>query len=155
MFKFRLQRVLDLREKREEEAATELAAARGEAERALELARALEAEQHSHIRTVAASAGGGVSVGQLQNLSLLVQRMGEQVSEAYRAVDSAEVQVRDRLTQFASAFREKQVLHKLKDRDLTAWRAAEVQADRSAMDDIALSQFVRAAAGSAAGEGAK
>lgn len=153
MFKFRLQRVLELREKREEEAATQLAAAREEAARALELARTLEAEQHAQIRTVAATSSGGVSVGQLQNLSLLVQRMGEQVSDAYRAVDSAELQVRERLTQFAGAFREKQVLHKLKDRDLVAWRAAEVQADRSAMDDIALGQFFRAAAKAPAGEG--
>jgi flagellar protein FliJ len=145
MYKFRLQRVLELREKREEEAATELATAREQADRALQAARRLEDEQRSHIEKVAAATatGGGLSVGQLQNLSLLVQRMSERVDDAYRTVDTAELQVRERMSQFTTAFKDRQVIDKLKSRDLLAWRAATAQADRAAMDGIALTQYLR------------
>jgi flagellar protein FliJ len=155
MHKFRLQRVLELREKRQDDAATDLATAREAAARALEAARTLELQQRTHLEQVAAVTGGGVSVGQLQNLSLLVQRLGDQVDDAYRVVDSTELQVRERLAQFASAFRDRQVLAKLKQKDLDAWRTAEASADRAAMDDVALSQFVRAARTATAGEKGK
>jgi flagellar protein FliJ len=145
MYKFRLQRVLELREKREGEAATELATARKHADLALQAARRLEDEQRSHIEKVAAATatGGGLSVGPLQNLSLLVQRMSERVDDAYRTVDTAELQVRERMTQFTTAFKDRQVIDKLKSRDQLAWHAAEAQADRTAMDGIALTQYLR------------
>jgi flagellar protein FliJ len=151
MFKFRLQRVLEMREKREEEAATQLAAARDAASRALEAAHALEAAQRAQLEQVAAVSGSGVSVGQLQNLTLLVEAMGAQVDDAYREVDTAQLQVRDQFAKFAAAFKDRQVLNKLREKDHLAWRSAEAQADRSQMDDIALSQFVRGGSGPTSG----
>jgi flagellar export protein FliJ len=143
MFKFRLQRVLDLRAKREEEAATELAEAREAAERAQ-----LEAEALRKARVQAAAAGGAPGarpVGQLQNTSYVLSQIDLQVDAAHQAAHAAEGVVRERFAAFATAFQERRVLDKLREKDHDSWRAAAVQLDRATMDAIALTRFAQPA----------
>jgi len=142
MFKFRLQRVLDLRAKREEEAATELAEAREAAEQAR-----LAAEALRNAREQAAAAGvpGARPVGYLQNASYLLAQIDQQVDAARQAAHEAEGVVRERFAAFATAFQERRVLDKLREKDHDAWRAAAVQLDRATMDAIALTRFTQPA----------
>lgn len=142
-FRFRLQRVLDIRAKTEEEAALRLAAARGAEEAAREAAAEMEATRDNGARRAASLAGQKIQIGQIQNLRFVVERLNVEVEQAHREAAEAAKEVGVRLNEFSDAFRDRQVLDKLKDRALENWKVEEVQADRQSMDNIALARFVR------------
>lgn len=152
MFKFRLQRVLELRQKREQAVAVQLA----EAQQAEEAARAecatLEAQREAGVQSSHAAPGTRPTVGQLQNLRLLVERLSERVEQAYAAHAEAEKVVQTRQSELTTAFQERRVLDRLRERDLSQWQANQAHADRQLMDDIALSRFVRASSNVSAPE---
>jgi flagellar FliJ protein len=143
MFRFRLQRVLDLRERKERDAATALAAAQAAADAAraaqarLERARAELAAQV----TRAAPDAGAASVGALRNLSFLLERLDDQVAGAAEAAATAAGAVGEREDALRAAFRDRRAIDRLREKHEEAWRAGEVAQDRARMDEIALSRF--------------
>jgi flagellar export protein FliJ len=159
MFRFRLQRVLDMRERTERDAATALVAAEEQAE----LARA-EQEQLRAARDVLAhhalanpaapneltgdapSPTGDVSVGALRTLQFLLGRLDERVETAASAAAAAEGVVSQRQDALRSAFRDRRALDRLREKQLDDWKAAASAADRNLMDDIALSRFTQGGA---------
>jgi flagellar FliJ protein len=159
MFRFRLQRVLDLRERKERDAATALVAAEEQAEVArAEQESLLAARQvlaHHALANPAApneltgdaeSPTGDVSVGALRTLQFLLGRLDERVEAAASAALSAEHAVTQKQDELRSAFRDRRALDRLRERDLESWKAAESAADRNLMDDIALARFTQGAA---------
>lgn len=146
MFKFRLQRVLDMRVQSEQDAATRLAAARSEADAALLERLRLEAARDQGIEHASVSTGMQPKVGQLQNLRFLVERLNDEIEVAQQEVEAAAEGVRERLEEYSSAFRERHMIDKLREKALETHRSEEVQADRKAMDSVALSRFIRARA---------
>ena len=143
MFRFRLQRVLDLRERRERDAATALAQAQEAADAARRDAAALAA---ARAELAAADVGVGVPVGALHNLGFLLDRMDERVAVAGAVVRAAEGTVGEREGALRAAFRDRRTLDRLRERHQDAWRAGAAAADRQAMDEIALARFAQAAA---------
>ena len=146
MFKFRLQRVLDMRVQSEQDAATRLAAARNEADAALLERLRLEEARDQGIEHASASTGMQPKVGQLQNLRFLVERLNDEIEVAQQEVEAAAEGVRERLEEYSSAFREHHMIDKLREKALETHRSEEVQADRKAMDSVALTRFIRARA---------
>lgn len=146
MFKFRLQRVLEMRVQSEQDAATRLAAARSEAEAALVERLRLEEARDQGIEHASASAGMQSRIGQLQNIRFLVERLNDEIEVAQQEVEAAAEGVRERLEEYSSAFRERRMIDKLREKALETHRSEEVQADRKAMDSVALSRFIRARA---------
>jgi len=147
VFRFRLQRVLDLRERKERDAATALvaaeelaAAARAEQER-LEAARAALARQAAPTE---AAETGELSVGALRTLQFLLGRLDERVEEAASAATSAEDVVAQRQDDLRAAYRDRRTLDRLRERAQESWRAGESAADRQRMDEIALTRFTQA-----------
>lgn len=146
MFKFRLQRVLELREKREQAVASRLAAARSQEERLREEAARLEGARDEGVQRAATLQGATPTVGQLQNLRYVVERLNVEIEQAHRVADAAGQKVEHCLTEFAAAVRDRKVLDRLKDRDRESWIAGEAHADRQVMDGVALTGFVRSKA---------
>ena len=146
MFKFRLQRVLELRAKREQEVATQLSEARSQIEAAQRACDEVEQVQRQGRERLAAAHGAQPTVGQLQNLSYVVTQLEQHVEEARSAVQSAEANAEKVMGEFTAAMQERRVLDRLRDKHLEAWKADAVQADRNAMDAIALTRFARAGA---------
>jgi flagellar protein FliJ len=141
-FRFRLQRVLELRERVEQTAAARLAAARDEADaagRALESLHALRAAGVGEI----AAAHGARTAGQMQNLTFLIDRLDGRLEAARGASAAADAAVREREGEFTAAFQERRVLDRLRERREEEWRAETGGEDRRRMDEIALSRFVR------------
>lgn len=143
MFRFRLQRLLDLREQREREAALALSRAERESEAARAALADLEAvRQAGRERLVAAHAAAG-TVGHLRNITFLLEQLDRQVVDASRSVSEAEAMT-DRMRQaLGEAHVERRVLDRLRDRHESDWRDAAAHADRELMDGIALSRFVQ------------
>jgi flagellar export protein FliJ len=152
MFKFRLQRVLDLRERKERDAATALVTAEEHADGARQERARLElARQELAARGTPRPATQARSVGELRNIGFLLERLDERVAVAATEAAAAEAAVAERRGELQLAFRDRRTLDRLKERHLEGYRAAEAAADRTLMDEIALTRFTQGGAHGAAG----
>lgn len=143
MFKFRLQRVLEMRQQTEQDAATRLAEARNGEEAALVERLRLEAARDEGIEHAASSAALQPKIGQLQNLRFLVDRLNDEIAAAQVEVDAAAAQVQEKLDDYSTAFRDRHMIDKLREKALATHRTEEAQADRKVMDSVALARFIR------------
>lgn len=143
MFKFPLQRLLDLKAKHEQEMARQLAFKRLEAEQERGVRDALaDAHAEAHTR-LAAAAGDGATVGHFVSLSQTLSPLQERVEEADQRTVAAE-QAADSQHQLLSvASQERQVLDRLREKRLDLHRADENARDLAAMDAIALTRFTK------------
>ena len=143
MFKFRLQRVLELREKREQAQATQLV----KAEESASVARAQRDElqaMHSASRAQITSAHiADPTVGHLHHLGYVMGALDQQLGHASQNLTAAEDAVSKARVFLETAARERRVLDRLKDRHTDAFRAEESHRDRITMDEVALARFTR------------
>jgi len=140
MFRFRLQQVLDLREKQERHLATQLAAALGAEREAKDALNGLRAEREAGSETV--KEGESHSVGELANLAFMMQQLDDRIAGANDTVSAANNSVSQVQEALTAAFKDRRVLDRLRERHEETYRATAEQTDRRAMDDIALSRFV-------------
>jgi len=140
MFRFRLQQVLDLREKQERHLATQLAAALGAEREAKDALNGLRAERASGSEAV--KEGESHSVGELANLAFMMQQLDDRIAGANDTVSAANNSVSQVQEALTAAFKDRRVLDRLRERHEETYRATAEQTDRRAMDDIALSRFV-------------
>ena len=153
-FKFRLQRILELREQSEQAKARILASARDSADaahRAKDEIANLRDHSKQHINTTANS---GPRIGHLHQLGFVLASLDERVLLAADAAKLADDDVRIAQGMLDDAARDRRVLDRLKSRHADTWRAESAHKDRLAMDEIALAQFSRKAALSAAEDAA-
>ena len=143
MFKFSLQRVLELKARREQAAAIELARTRAAADEAQRECEALESARAEGVRQM--TAGARPTVGDLQNAGYLLQRLDERIQVAQSVAMKAEDRATLSMGHFTVASQERRVLDRLRERHLGNWQAEQVEIDRKLMDDIALSRFTRGA----------
>lgn len=141
MFKFRLQRLLDLRTAHERAKSVEMV----QAEQACEAARAtlanLEATREAGRSGSLVPTGGEGTVGQLRNIAFVVEQLDRQVDSAATAMNQAESAAEAVRQDLSAAHVERRVLDRLRDRHAAGWRDAESRADRQTMDSIALVRF--------------
>ena len=145
VFRFSLQRVLDLRERQQRDAAAALAAAQDVADAAR---RAEAAIQHARAELVSAGlapASAGASVGARSMTAFLLSRLDEQAKSAGAATEAAVLAVTGREGALQAAYRDRRALDRLRERHQIAWQSGAVAADRQQMDEIALSRFTQRA----------
>lgn len=140
-FNFKLQKVLDLRERKERETARELTDARRRVEDAERARRMLESVRQQRREELAEAHGVGRSVGQLWTASLLLERLQDAIEAADNTVLRAHRDMLQCEEAFTSAVMERRVLSELRRRKLDAWKVERSAADRKEMDDIAISRF--------------
>lgn len=143
MIKFNLQRLLDLRERKEQAIATQLTNARTAAQAATDARDAIAEARRSGEAQIAQASRSTPTIGEMHALGLVLERLDHRLLDATNAVDAAEalvVKVREQLT---AASQDRQVLTRLKDKHVDAQRAAESAKDRTVMDAIALTRFSR------------
>ena len=140
MFRFRLQQVLDLREKQERTLASQLAAAMTAEQAAKDALDGLYAERQAGGEGVAS--GQSRSVGELANAAYIMQQLDGQIADANDIVTAANDSVSQVKEAFTAAFKDRRVLDRLRERHEETYRVTAEQTDRRTMDDIALSRFV-------------
>ncbi len=143
MFRFRLQRVLELREEAEQAASRTLAAARDAAESARRTQAELEALHESSRTEIRVAQQEAPRIGHLQQLGVVLQSLEERIDSAVDVVKSADEVVVSAQSALEVAARDRRVLDRLKERHALAWRAEEAHKDRLQMDEIALARFGR------------
>lgn len=142
-FKFRLQRILELRAQAEQAKARELAAARNLAEQAEAAQQALEALRDDSQAQIHAAALSSPRVGHLQQLGTVLDALDVRLERAAELVKAAEADVQQAQLKLEDAARDRRVLDRLKERHADAWKNEMAQKDRVQMDEIALLQFAR------------
>ena len=140
-FRFRLQRVLDLRARVEQDAARALASAQEAAATARAELAAIEAVRAELAAT--ANPGAGHSVGTLRTVGFLLGRMDEQVVVAEASTAAAERTANERRDVLQLAWRDRRTLDRLRERHHDAWKGAEAALDRQTMDEVALARFTQ------------
>ena len=142
-FKFRLQRILELREQHEQAKARELAAAQAaadEAQRAKDAIASLRADSHAQLHSTTRAAP---RVGHLHQLGTVLASLDERLIVADDVVKHADAGVHQAKSMLEEAARDRRVLDRLRERHAEAWRSDEAQKDRVRMDEVALTQFAR------------
>lgn len=143
MFRFRLQRLLDLRQKAEQAKARELAEAQDAAEQAREQRDALARLEEASREEIARTHDALPRVGHLHQLGMVLQSLEQRVEVAHEQVNEAENIVSGARQALEQAARNRKVLDRLKEKQADMWRTGEQQRDRQLMDEIALNRFAR------------
>ncbi len=143
MFRFRLQRVLELRLEAEQAAAGVLAVARENAERARDALELLDALHERTRLQINEAQTDDPRIGHLRQLGLVLQSLEARVDSAVAVRQSADAAVEIAQATLDAAARDRRVLDRLKERHATAWRATEAHQDQLQMDEIALARFGR------------
>ena len=146
-FKFRLERVLDMRERAEDEAKEALAAAMAERDRwAGRLAAA--AAQLESARTGHAGTSSGVSIGEMLAHQAFVERAERELRAAELDLSRRDAEVDARRAALQEAARERQVLVKLRDKQADAHRREADRLEAQHVDELALAMHRRRAVAS-------
>lgn len=144
-FDFRLEKVLELRTDREREMASKLADAMRRVDEVHERKRHLAARREaardrmSELQGAGDGDGGG-SAGDMQSLSIVVERIEDRLREVERELVVAREEMNARMEDFEEALQERQVIERLRKRRLKEWREEKVRAERKRMDEIAINR---------------
>lgn len=140
-FKFRLQRLLDLRQLAEREAAIALATARNAEEEARREKASIAAQRTATRALLLPPAGSHSRVSELRQVSLLLERLDAGSAQADYKVSKAANQVQQRQVQLSESVTNRRVLDRLKERQRETWRVDDERAERAVMDDIGRARF--------------
>jgi flagellar protein FliJ len=146
-FNFRLQKVLELRERGEQVAAARVAAAAERAQSARDAHEALAAVRAAGAEEIQRAHAHAPTVGQLSNLAFLLDRLDAHVDASasdLRAADQVVEKAQDELT---VAFQARRVIDRLKERQQEEWRIDVTQADQRTMDELALARYTQRVSG--------
>lgn len=143
MFRFRLQRLLELRAQAEQAKARALVNARDAAETARRERDAMAELHASSQAQVREAQREEPRVGHLRQLGLVVESLNQRLDSAGEHVHAADAVVTSAQQLLAAAARDRRVLDRLKERHADQWRVDEAHKDRVAMDEVALSRFAR------------
>lgn len=146
VFRFSLQRVLELRRMREQARAVELAEAQLRVRDALEACQRL-ADARGSVPVQAATEVGLRPAGQLQGYAGVAELIGEHLRHSLDLAAAAEREAADSLARFEDSMRDRRVLDRLRDRQLNDWQVEERRVDTQEMDEIALARHQRGKGG--------
>ena len=151
-FEFKLEKVLDLRKEEEQLRAQRVASARREADAAREAMKNLETRRDGRTRLTTAH-GGGRSVGQLQNLEWLLDRLEGEIEVAQEAVRAADAEAVARSGEHIEAVRDRQALDRLREKKLVGWKAGQAREEQKTLDEVAVTRHFRASQNASGGDG--
>lgn len=142
-FRFKLQSVLDLREKAEKESAAGLARARQDADEARRAREDLEALRDAGRARLMQAHGNGGPVGHLQNLALVVESVDAHIRQADDACREADERVVESVKAFHEAFQQRRSIDQLRTRRLEEWTSEQNKFEQKTMDEVALTRHGR------------
>jgi flagellar protein FliJ len=143
LFKFPLQRILDLRAKRQDEVARQLAQARTAAESSRATRDELANARTTGQAQISEAHAAGPTVGEIASRSFAITQLDQRIAAASDALRVAEAHVDKVHIALTGALQDRQVLDRLRLRMLDAYRATESNKDRTTMDAIALQRFAQ------------
>jgi flagellar export protein FliJ len=142
-FKFRLQPVLELRERDERDAGVKLAEAETKVDEARIAQKALESIRESG--TEAMHAAHAPTVGQIRTIGYVLEQLNHHIADAQTRVAAAEQIVTQARTDLTSALQARRVLSRLREKHFESWKSEDNAQEMKQMDEFALARFARQA----------
>ena len=142
-FRFKLQKVLELREEKEKQSAVGLARARQDADLAREAREDLQAAREAGRARLTQAHGAGGPVGHLHNLALVVGTVDQHIRAAEDECRKADERVVDSMKEFHQAFQERRTIDQLRTRRLEQWRSEQTKSEQKSMDEMAMTRYSR------------
>lgn len=143
-FDFSLQKILEYRERKEEQSARELADAKQEADEAHRVHTDLQTARDAGRERMALANWVGGAVGHLQNLVNAVGQADAQVTAAGSECNQAEERVAESMDALREAAQERKIIDRLRKRRRSQWQTEQDGHERKSMDEFALSRHRRA-----------
>ena len=140
-FIFQLQRLLELKGKRERELARQLAVAQTQATTEQGRQDTLDTLRANASDQLVAATDAQSRVGELRTMSYSVQQLSEQADAQGQRVEHAQRSVAERQGALNSAVQERRVLDRLRDKQLAQHKSDEHHRDRGVMDEVAITRF--------------
>ena len=141
MFKFPLQRLLELKALREREIAREFAEARRDADVEQVKRDRLVTLHDDANRQIAETIAGAPTAGEVMSLVYSMSQLRERLDAAVEATNTAERVALETQGRLTGAMQERQVLARLRERRYGEHKQEEAASEQSTMDDIALTRF--------------
>lgn len=142
-FQFRLQTVLEYKQKREEEEQRELGRLLeilGREQSRLEGLKHLQQARQEELAEK--SAAGRLDVGELQRYHEYEKRIEKEIAAQAIRVQQAEMDVEEQRQRLLEAAKEKKIYEKLKEKHHDVYIAETEAEERKLLDDLATSKFV-------------
>ncbi len=143
-FRFRLQKLLELRQFSEREKAAVLANAQQAAAQAQEVRDAIAAARSAGLAQLATAHAGAGSAGELQRLHAVLAQLESHVNVAEEAAFAAEQNLGDAKQAFTAAAQARHAIEQLRERRLHEWRTTAADVEQKQMDEIALQRHAGA-----------
>ncbi|CAN5239077.1 hypothetical protein BH09GEM1_BH09GEM1_12270 [soil metagenome] len=143
-FRFRLQRILELRTKQEQSLAEELGRALERSTQAHGAHASLDAVRKASAEQFAAAHSGRVTVGQMQNLGYVIEQLDEYLTIAGSAAQDAAAKAEGARADLVAAHQARRTLDRLRDRRLAEWTSAASREDQNTTDDFSLTRVAMA-----------
>lgn len=135
-FRFRLEKVRDLRSAEEQEQARRLAQARSKVARARGVVDRIDRAEAGVRDRARAALRGRNPVGMVQNLEVLLNQLGRQRALAEAACASAEEALDAAVEDYQRAFREREIMDRLRERRQDEWRREELRREQGVLDEL-------------------
>lgn len=142
-FTFRLQRVLEMRERHEEAAQLRLAAEAAEADAARAMVSELAAVRAAGADALTAAQATPTSVGHLRAFAFAIEQMDVRLAMAGEEASAANERVTAAQGALVEAFQARHAISRLRERAHEAWRIDSTAAEQRQMDELALSRHMR------------
>ena len=143
-FRFRLQRVLELREEAERARSVALADAEGQATAARDVRDTIADARDAGKQTLTNASNSGTMVGTLQQMQFVLGALDERLEQADSSIVTADSLVKRAQDELRTAYQAKHALSTLRDKQEETHRASAQATDRARMDEIALTRFQNA-----------
>jgi flagellar export protein FliJ len=141
-FKFRLQRVLELREEAERARAVALNAAQSEATAARTARDTIAQAQTAGQQTLSQASNSGSTVGALQQMQYVLTALDSRLQIADSGVTTADSLVRRAQDELRGAFQARHALQTLREKQELEHQSTTRSAEQFEMNEIALTRFL-------------
>ena len=136
-FKFGLERIRQLRERTEKEAALNLARAQNAEREAQEATREAEARTQRASEALSGAPGQSIRVGDLQPIAMLRDQLGASAEQAAEAHAQTRAVVDDGQRALGAAMQARRMLDRLREKKLEHWKVDAGREEMAVMDEVA------------------
>jgi flagellar FliJ protein len=143
VFKFRLQKVLEMREQREKLLSRQYNELLMQLEHERRLLLELQQLQAERREELAKKQRGAVEVHEVMNYFTYLEALAERIEEQVLRVREAEERAEEARQELLRASQERKAVEKLKEQQYDAWRKEQLRVEGVFLDEMASSRFNR------------
>ena len=141
-FRFRLQKVLEVKRHKEEELQRALALTRRTLKKECSTLETLQIEQHTRFREVERRGTGEIDITEMQLNASYLEGLTQRIVDQQTMIRQLREEEERRRSSLLEASKEKKILEELRDRKYVVFRAEMDQAEQVFLDEIGQHEYI-------------